>query len=66
MEQRVCDRCGKTLHNNYYAGTLEQNSFLMFCNKKYGFDLCDDCQKDFMKFLSKRADTEAIEGEKDG
>lgn len=62
MQQRVCDRCEKTLQDyGYYAGTIEQNSLFMFCGKKYKFDLCNDCQKDFMKFLSGSKKTERLD-----
>ena len=52
MNKIICDRCGTDKQPRRIK--LMFNSRYVFGMQPATYDLCDDCERDFFKFLSKR------------
>lgn len=52
MKTITCDRCGKTFEKNK---PIEKYSYTITrqCPQEVKIDLCDECRKDFLKWLNK-------------
>ena len=50
MTKQFCDRCGKEISLVYYKCEISKHSFLLYSKKD--FELCDDCRKEFFKFMN--------------
>jgi hypothetical protein len=54
----ICDRCGKEVPHNvgkrlYHLTTIFFDRFCLWEGLDNSLDLCDDCSKDFRKWLKK-------------